>query len=468
MPPEIALLACALFILWALITDFRREVNISFVSCIPLIWLVILGSRPVSRWLDPPQALEVNPEAGNIIDSLILSVLMLIGAWILVARKLNWAQWWRDNLWICLFFLFCVISVFWSDYPLIAFKRWIRAIGSLAIILVVLSEADPVEAVAALVRRCAYILVPLSVVLVKYYRDISVQYDYWSGKEYLVGITTDKNALGRLCMIAGLFLFWEIFTKCRKNGLEKQKTGKHVSIIVFILTFWLLIKSNSATSLGSFMIGCCMLILFNLPIVKKRVSRIGTFLIVTSLVMAVLETTFDLTEVIVAKVLGRNMTFTERTYIWEDLLKMHINPFFGVGYDSFWLGQRLHFFLQKYNVDHAHNGFLAIYLELGLVGLLLFIGFLVASFWKARTSLLVDFDYGILRMTLLFVFLFYNITEVATKITTLLFFVFLLVNLDAPKRLYPENRVDSPVHACRSERTSKSLRLRYSKFKRPR
>jgi exopolysaccharide production protein ExoQ len=460
---EVALLVCGLFILWALIIDFRQEVRVSVLSFIPLIWLAILGSRPVSQWLHPGQGLETNPEEGSVIDSIILLVLMFIGAWILVARKLNWAQWLRDNLWICLFFLYCGLSIFWSDFPLVAFKRWIRAIGSIIIILVIHSETNPVESVVSLVRRCAYVLIPLSVVLIKYYRDVSVRYDYWSGKEYIVGITTDKNGLGRLCMIVGLFLFWEILTKHNKNGLVKL-----ISILVFILTFWLLLKSNSSTSLGSFMIGCCLLIWFQLPIVKKRVSRIGAFLTVISLIIVVLEVTFDLIEVIVTKVLGRNMTLTDRTYIWEDLLKLHTNPFFGVGYDSFWLGERLHFFLQKHNVDHAHNGFLAIYLELGVLGLLLFACFLFASFWKARTSLLVDFDYGRFRMTFLFVFLLYNVTEVATKITTLLFFIFLLVMLDAPRKLYEEIQIVNPVHPSQELSGPRNKRLRYNKFKKPR
>ncbi len=465
MAAQIALLASTLFIVWALINDLQREENHFVASCVPLVWMAILGSRPVLKWFYPVQGLDTHPEDGNIIDSLILSTLMLIALWILVARKLNWEQWYRDNLWFCLFFLYCGISVFWSDYPEIAFKRWIRAVGSLSIILVVLSEADPVKSVAALVRRCAYILVPMSLVVVKYYHDIGVRYDQWSGKEYLVGITTDKNALGRLCMIVGLFFFWEIFTKSRIDVQIKKKREGYITIIVFLLTLWLLVKANSSTSLGSFIIGFCMLILFCLSMVKKRISRIGTFLTVTSLIIVVMEITFNLTEVIVTKLLGRNMTFTDRTYIWEDLLKLHTNPLFGVGYDSFWLGQRLDYFLQKYDIDHAHNGFLAIYLELGGVGLLLFAGFLFASFWKARTSLLVDFHYGRLRMTLLFVFLFYNITEVATKATSLLFFVLLLVVLDAPRQLYLKNKTSAAFNTVRSMRSPKTFRLRYNKFK---
>ena len=35
--------------------------------------------------------------------------------------------------------------------------------------------------------------------------------------------------------------------------------------------------------------------------------------------------------------LGRDMTFTDRTFVWADLLARNTNPLVGVAYDSFWL-----------------------------------------------------------------------------------------------------------------------------------
>ena len=63
-----------------------------------------------------------------------------------------------------------------------------------------------------LLRRLCYLLIPLSVLLVKYYPQIGRQYDYWQGTAMYVGPTTSKNMLGVLCLIGGLFFFWDTVT----------------------------------------------------------------------------------------------------------------------------------------------------------------------------------------------------------------------------------------------------------------
>jgi exopolysaccharide production protein ExoQ len=54
-----------------------------------------------------------------------------------------------------------------SDFPLISVRHYIRDHGSYLVILVMLTEDDP--AVEMLIRRVCYFLIPLSIVLIKYY-----------------------------------------------------------------------------------------------------------------------------------------------------------------------------------------------------------------------------------------------------------------------------------------------------------
>src|SRR5208282_1079520 len=50
------------------------------------------------------------------------------------------------------------VSVSWSPYPGVAFKRWIKAIGDLVMVLVVVTEADPIAAFRRLFSRVGFIL----------------------------------------------------------------------------------------------------------------------------------------------------------------------------------------------------------------------------------------------------------------------------------------------------------------------
>jgi exopolysaccharide production protein ExoQ len=443
MPPSIALLLCCMFILAAIMIDYRREPNVSGALWVPLIWLAIVASRPVGEWVNPRGELSLHPEEGSAIDQVSLIALICLAAYILQKRNFRLTQWWGGNLWLFLFLLYCGISIVWSDFPWVAFKRWIRAVGSLMMIFVVLSETNPIAAIGALVRRCTYVLIPLSLVLIKYYRSMAVEYNVWTGQEYLAGATTDKNALGRLCLVAGLFLFWDLIKTRRHENRGIWKLNRYLNMFLLVMVLWLLLKSHSSTSLGSMIVGISLIIGLGFSFIKTKVRYLGTFVIVSILTIFVLDQVFGLTEFVVTKVLGRNMTFTDRSFVWKDLLAMDTNPLWGVGYDSFWLGDRLKYFSYKHQVNEAHNGYLEVYLELGTIGLFLLGGFLINTFYNAKRSLMVDFDFGRLRLALLFIFLLYNVTESAYKASTLMFFVLMLLAIDIPGQLQLQNSANA-------------------------
>jgi O-antigen ligase len=395
---------------------------------------MILASRPVAQWIYPAQELSiVDLEKGNPIDRSILSILIIIALFILLKRRLDWARILRGNSWLLLWFLYCGISILWSDYQGVALKRWIRAIGSLIMILVVLTEPVPVESIKAIVRRCAYVLIPLSIVLIKYYPEFGVSYGYWTGGEMLVGVTTDKNGLGRLCLICGICFIWSIATIKHNKSVSAKKKEIFVNSFFLFLISWLLIKSGSATSFGSFIIGCGIFIGLGMPVIKRNVKNIGNFIFLAFFIVLILQSLFNVTELF-TRSLGRDMTFTERTYIWKDLLNLGTDPLMGTGYDSLWLGERLETIWEKYRgLNEAHNGYLEIYLELGVIGLFLFIGFLISIYRKIRRSLIVNFDYGRFRAAFFLIFLLYNVTEAAYKGTNFMYFAFLLIALEHPQ-----------------------------------
>jgi exopolysaccharide production protein ExoQ len=426
MPPSLAFLAVSLFVMGILLADGRRLPRVSYGFWIPFAWMLVLASRPIAGWFDPSVGnFGAAPEDGSPLDRNALSLLMAMAFVVLWGRHLNWSGWVRENAWLCAFLLYCGISIIWSDFPAVALKRWIRALGSVMMILLVLSEKDPVSAIATLVRRTSYVLIPFSLLLIKYFRDLGVTHNEWTGAESLRGVTTDKNALGRLCLVAGLFALWD-FLRARDAPLRIDTLNKLIGSGIFAATLWLLLASNSATSLACLVLGAGVLVAIKLPVIRNRVRYIGILVVFGGTFAVLVGLALNLPEMIVTS-LGRNMTFTDRTFLWRDLFASHDRLLAGVGYDTFWLGERLDWFMRVHKVNEAHNGYIEVYLELGLIGLFLASGLLFSTFAKAKRLLTSNFEQGRLQMALLAVFVTYNATEAAYKATTSLAFVFLLI-----------------------------------------
>ena len=47
--------------------------------------------------------------------------------------------------------------------------------------LIVLTEPDPEEALTRLMKRCAYVVVPVSILFIKYYPQLGRAFDPWTG-----------------------------------------------------------------------------------------------------------------------------------------------------------------------------------------------------------------------------------------------------------------------------------------------
>ena len=189
MPPQLALLLYFILVLCLFIMDSKRNSEVSLAIWIPLIWVLIISSRMVSLWLDvgsgsglPDDYLEGSP-----IDRNIFTSLFIIAAVILFQRKISWSQLITNNVWIFIYLLYCGISVIWSDFPWVSLKRYGKEIGNLLIVLVVLTERDPMEALKTILRRCAYVLIPLSIVLYKYYAHLGRSYGRWTGELIFTG-----------------------------------------------------------------------------------------------------------------------------------------------------------------------------------------------------------------------------------------------------------------------------------------
>src|SRR5882762_6466502 len=141
MTPLIASVVFGLGILGLFVLDRNREARTSKALWIAVVWLLIAGSRNVSEWVQYGPTVDSGDRyvEGNPLDRNVLTGLLVLGAIVLVGRRRKTAALLRANVPILLYFTYCGLSAFWSDYPDVSFKRWIKALGDIVVVLVVLT-----------------------------------------------------------------------------------------------------------------------------------------------------------------------------------------------------------------------------------------------------------------------------------------------------------------------------------------
>lgn len=427
----VALPACLAFILVALILDIKESPKLSRAFWIPFFWFALCASKSITLWLYPrltiTASVDYNYAEGNPLERTILIILIVLGLSVLYQRRLELSSFLRDNRILIAFFLFALISVAWATYPGVALKRWIRAVGDVIMVLTILTEENETEAIDHLFRRCIIIMIPLSIVLIKYYRYIGVAWSDDGLGEGWVGVTRHKNNLGALCLVSCVFLLWRIIRRWpRVNALDGA---------LLLMSAYLLggsETSRSATALVLFVIGT--LILFAATILKnnqKAVKRIVPLLLVSILIVqAIFSTSISS---LVFNAAGRDSTFTGRVPLWTELLRMgKQKALLGSGFGSFWLGRLTGNLWEEFiwKPNSGHNGYIDVFLELGIVGLLILTFLLISSYRNVAMSLSRDDSIGSLKFTLFIIILFHNITESSLgQPTSFFWFIFLLITV---------------------------------------
>jgi exopolysaccharide production protein ExoQ len=402
---------------------------------IPTCWLLINGSRQPSQWLGIRSgALSQALYEGSPVDQVIFGMLIVAGILVLANRGVRIDQLAKNSWWIILFFLYEGLSCVWSDFPFIAFRRWTKASGDLVMVFILVSDPYPARAIIAAIKRSGYVLIPLSVLLIKYYGDMGRIIDDW-GQSYYTGVTLDKNMFGYLLFAYGLFFASELVCGFRQDSSRRvmSRTDLIPCAVLLAMIAWLTPLANSKTSLFALVSGIAVILALQFAKVKRH---LWSFVIAIVIITAISNALFSVNSAVL-EASGRDASLTGRTGIWQTVLSEPINPLLGTGYTSFWLGERLERIWALYprtRLLQAHNGYLEVYLNLGVVGLALLGGVLWGALRKARRSVLAaqytgeNLEDSVLQtfgIAYILAYLLYNITEATFQGLNFLFILFL-------------------------------------------
>jgi O-antigen ligase len=152
----------------------------------------------------------------------------------------------------------------------------------------------------------------------------------------------------------------------------------------------------------------------------------------------------------VVETIGRNSTLTGRTAIWELVLRNAGNPWFGTGFESFWLGERLHRIRSAdQQINEAHNGYVEVYLNLGWVGITLLAVVVGTGYRNMIKRFHRDWNFSILYLAYFAAALVYSLTEAGFRMMNPMWICFLLATFATPEgafRRASTARIESCTH----------------------
>jgi exopolysaccharide production protein ExoQ len=317
---------------------------------------------------------------------------------ILLRLRTVWQSAWKTK-WILALTVLAVASTAWSPVPLFTLRRSVILVATTSFGVYFGTRFAVEEQLRILARVCG-IVVLLSFLFALFLPHYGIDPTFTNGSWR--GVFAQKNSLGRVAVLSIIVFLLVQFR--RRQWLAWAGTAG---------AFILLLFSKSATSV--LVLASLLGILMVFKVFRSRFAfavPVCSFGILALGILAVSITPDQLLHYV-----HRDAGLTGRTRLWSLSLKaVARQPWFGYGFKSFWLGmkgasatlvQQLH-----WSPPSGHNGFLDITLEVGIVGLALFvIGYLLL--WRRALQFLIrDRSHVPVWLgTYLFFMLVYNFSE---------------------------------------------------------
>lgn len=444
---HIILIACLGMAFWLVRRDIAARPEVSRAIWIPTLWVGILASRPLSAWLGLSGG---NTLEGSPLDRIFFFGAIVASAVVLSRRGFAWGPFLGRNWPLVIFYGYLFLTIAWANSPVASFKRWSKEIGNVFVVLVVLTELNPLQAIRAVFVRCSYLLIPLSIVYIRYFPDLGRRYSMHSGQLEVTGVTTQKNSLGVMILTCVLIFIWDWLERSRPELPKLARLDRYAAYVVVGCGLYLLYISDSKTSMLCFGLAALLISAVRIPVLHRRISKMGILCLLAGLGFVFLDWMFGISESVVES-LGRDMTFTGRTDVWRELLAVGTDPFLGTGFMSFWDDPYYQSKLPDWVAFSAHNGYLEIYIAGGIVGVCMLALMLIGTGAKINRALTSGEPYALVRFAVLIVALIANFSESNFACMTPVGFLFIIAAIghaqgEAAPQLAPYSEFSDPYY----------------------
>lgn len=275
---------------------------------------------------------------------------------------------------MALYALWCGITCIFSINMEASFERWLNfVIPSLILIFIVNATFTNTEVVEK--SMWAYIFgsfIPAYVLLQFALNPLALVYDVNTAGDRVTALANDQNELSTLLCISIVYCFYLI-----KNSPKKIKRILLGGIIFLLFLSILMTGSRTGAVVGGFII-----LLGSISILKKYVVlMVVMFPILGGLIMKYVPES-NINRILETDEQLSDHDLTGRGYIWEKGWQAFMEDgslVQGVGYDQF-----RELLQNTYGWNKApHNTYLATLIELGIIGLILFLYLLYIAFFAS-------------------------------------------------------------------------------------
>jgi O-antigen ligase len=285
----------------------------------------------------------------------------------------------KSEKYLSLFVVVCLISALWSDYPFLSIKRSFQLFVMYLVIIEALVNIEP-----QLLLKQLKIVVSIYLFFNLYAcrfipAAIDPVFGTWRGME------VQKNWLAQnslYCFLSSIVLF----------KFDKTRLARIYDVVIILISVLMIYKAHSSTNLIAVVIIVFMGIVFQIETVFKNLgigrsilgllflftlTFAGIFLIFSSEIFGLIPGYF-----------GKDTTLSGRVdiwdFVWNDIQKQ---PVLGYGFATYWImgSARIEIFasyFEGFMVNSAHNGYLEIILQLGVVGFILFLFPVIAYIYR--------------------------------------------------------------------------------------
>jgi O-antigen ligase len=309
----------------------------------------------------------------------------------------------------------CLVSVFWSIEPGVTLRRCLRLVTVTADATAFVLLARSVTNFQSVIRPILTTFLIGSVIFVIAAPKLGIEQ---LNQAELIGawrgLASQKNVLGAVAAVA--VLLWLHAALSKESALWKSLPGLAISALC-------LIKSRSSTSLMAtvFASGLMLMLIRSPSSLRRYVPYITTayacLLLLYSLAVLDLIPGSGTLLAPITTLVGKDLTFSGRTAIWDVIREnIALHPFLGGGYGAYWTGlpnspsmemlRRLYFYPTE-----SHNGYIDVYNDLGLVGEICLVGFVITYVRQGITIYKTSRSQGALYLSLLFQQMIGNLSE---------------------------------------------------------